>query len=129
MNAVNAVKGILLSGVVLIGTVAMADGKGSFELHHTVSVAGKQIESGRYRIEWNGSGDQVELKIFEGKSLVVSTPARLVTRNSPADNDATLSTKNSDGSSSLSEIRFRGKSYALEISAPGDGSSAGQAAQ
>lgn len=129
MNAVNTAKGMVLAGMVLVGTMALAAGKGSLQLNHAMSVAGKQLGSGKYRLQWDGTGDQVELKIFEGKSLVVSTPARLITRDSPSSSDATMSTTNNDGSSSLSQIRFRGKSYVLEIAEPGGGASAGQAAQ
>lgn len=130
MKAVNTVKAILFCGMLLGGTMALAgDGKGSLQLNHATSVAGKQLGSGTYHLQWSGAGDQVELKIFRGKNLVMSTPARVVTRNSPSAYDATMSNTNSDGSSSLSQIRFRGKSYVLEISTPGGGSSAGQAAQ
>ena len=79
-------------------------------------------------MRWDGSGDQVDLKIYQGKNMVVSVPARMVKleRRTPA--DSTILNTNADGSYSLSQIRFGNKDYAIEIANDAGGSSSGAGA-
>ena len=86
-------------------------------------VAGKQLAAGSYKIQWDGSGDQVQLSILQGKKEVASTSARVVQIQSPSPNDNALITVGSDGTRTLSQIRLRGKTFALELG--GEGSGAG----
>jgi hypothetical protein len=120
-----SLKGTLLVAVVLIAANAFAaSNKGSLELQHPASVAGKQLATGNYTLRWEGTGDQVELKIYHGKDVVVSTPAKLVEVEHPNANNSAVMNNNSDGTFSLSQIRFGGKHYALEIPAgAGEGAS------
>jgi hypothetical protein len=117
-------KGTLLAAVVLIAaTTFAASNKGSLELQHPASVAGKQLATGDYTVRWEGTGDQVELKIYHGKDVVISTPARLVQVEHPVANNSAVVNTNPDGTFSLSQIRFGGKHFALEIPAGGEGAS------
>ena len=125
MNAVRSVKGMFLAGVVLTAGLALASSKGSLELQHPTNVGGKQLATGKYTVQWEGTGDQVELKILQGKKEVATAPARMVKVERPMRNNAAITTTNSDGSSSLSQIVFGGKDYALELS--GEGGAAGAA--
>ena len=126
MNAKSGLtlKGTLLAAVVLIAATSFAAGnKGSLELQHPASVAGKQLATGSYTVRWEGTGDQVDLKIYHGKDVVISTPARLVQVDHPTSNNSAVVSSNSDGTFSLSQIRFGGKHYAIEIPAAGEGAS------
>ncbi|MBO0910216.1 MAG: hypothetical protein J2P13_00375 [Acidobacteria bacterium] len=126
MNAKSGLtlKGILLTAVVLVAANTFAaSNKGSLELRHPASVAGKQLATGNYTVRWDGTGDQVELKIYQGKDVVISTPAKLIQVEHPASNNSAVVNTNSDGSFSLSQIRFGGRHYALEIPAEGEGAS------
>jgi hypothetical protein len=117
-----SLKGTLLVAVVLIAVNTFAaSNKGSLELQHPASVAGKQLATGNYTIRWDGTGDQVELKIYRGKDVVASTPARLVQVEHPNNNNSAVVNSNPDGTFSLSQIRFGGKHYALEITGAGEG--------
>jgi hypothetical protein len=123
-------KGILLTAVVLIAANTFAaSNKGSLELQHPASVAGKQLATGNYTLRWEGTGDQVELKIYHGKDVVASTPAKLVQVEHPTPSNSAVVNTNSDGSYSLSQIRFGGKHYALEIPAEGEGASGAAASR
>ena len=77
-NLGSSLKGIFLSVMVLAAGSALAASKGSLELQHPTSVAGKQLAKGNYTVRWDGTGDQVDLKIYQGKNVVASTPARVV---------------------------------------------------
>jgi hypothetical protein len=122
-------KGFLLAAIVLVaGTAFAAANKGSLDLMHPTSVAGKQLASGSYSVRWEGTGDQVDLKIYQGKNVVASVPARVVKMDRPANNDSSVVNTNSDGSYSLSQIRFGHKDFALEIVNDGGAGSAGAGA-
>jgi hypothetical protein len=126
VNANRSSKSIVLLAVVVAASIALAEtSKGSLELQQPTSIAGKQLASGSYKLQWEGAGEQVELKIYHGKNVVASTSAHLVKVDSPSNNDSSVITKNDDGSVSLSEIRFRGRKYALQITS--EGGSAGAA--
>jgi len=123
-------KGTLLAAVVLFAaTTFAASNKGSLELRHPASVAGKQLASGNYTLRWEGTGDQVELKVYHGKDVVISTPARLVQVEHPTSNNSAVVNTNPDGSQSLSQIRFSGKHYAIEVPAAGEGGSGSAASR
>lgn len=123
-------KCILFAAVVLLAGTALADSnKGSLELEHPTSVAGKQMAMGNYIVRWDGTGDQVQLKLYRGKDEVASAPARMVKLDHRASNNSAVVNANSDGSYSLSQIRFGGKDYALEIVSDGGSSSSGAASR
>ena len=129
MKAVNSLKCMFLAGVVLTAAVALASNKGTLELQHPTSVAGTQLASGVYSVQWDGTGDQVQVKIMKGKNAVATTTARVVKVDRPMPHDAAVTTTNGDGSSSLSQIVFGGKKFALELSNEGGSSGASGAAR
>jgi hypothetical protein len=122
-----SLKSIFLAVTVLAAGSALAANKGSLELQHPTTVAGKQLASGNYTVQWEGSGDQVDLKIYHGKDVVVSTPARVLKVDHPTASNSAVVAANADKTYSLSEIRFAGKKFALGImnDAGGSGSSGG----
>ena len=121
--------GILIAAVVLLAASAFAANKGSLDLQHPASVAGKQLATGTYTVRWEGTGDQVDLKIYQGKNVVISAPARVVKIQGKSANNSAVLQNNPDGSSTVSEIRFGGKDFALQLSsdASGAGSASGAA--
>jgi hypothetical protein len=122
-------KGILLAGVVLLAESALAASKGPLELQEPASVAGTQLKSGTYTVQWEGTGDQVQLKIYQGKKKVAATSARMVSLEKPLDRDAILLRRNDDGTMTITRINFGRKNFALELSGDGGGSGAAGAAR
>ena len=114
-------QGLLLVSTVLLAASAFAANKGSFELQHPAQLAGKQLASGSYKVEWEGTGDQVQVSIMQGSKQVAVTSAHLVPVQVAAPNDSALINVNPDGSRSVAQLRFRGKKFALEISNEGGG--------
>jgi hypothetical protein len=113
---------ILIAFLVLATTALWAESKGSLGLNAETNVGGKMLKSGNYTVRWDGTGDQVDLKIYQGKAMVVSIPAHVIQLNTRAPSDSAL--VNTDGATrSLSQIRFQGKKYALEINSEADGAS------
>ena len=120
-NRVTSVQALVLACGVLFATSAFAVNKGSVQLMHPTQVAGKQLAPGSYKVQWDGSGDQVRLSILQGKKEVASTSARIVQIQYPSPNDNALITVGSDGTRLLSQIRFHGKTFALDLGVEGSG--------
>jgi hypothetical protein len=122
LNVKHSMEGILLAGVLLLAGSALAASKGPLELQEPASLAGTQLKSGTYTVQWEGTGDQVQLKVFQGKKEVVSTSAKMVALDKPLQRDGTLLRRNDDGSMTVTRINFGRKNFALEIGSAGGGS-------
>ena len=119
-------QGILLASAVLLATSAFASNKASFELQHPTQVGDKQLAPGTYTVQWQGSGDQIQMNILQRNKEVASIPGHVVTMEAASPYDSALVNVNQDGSRSLSQIRFRGKKFALVVNDTG-GAGAGSA--
>lgn len=130
MKFANVFKGVLVGLALLLATSAFAaSNKGSLQLLDSATVSGKQLPAGEYSVKWDGNGPNVELSILRGNKVVATTPARLIDLSQKPNNDGAIVQRNGDGSSSLTEIRFGGKKYALAIgneTASMDGSGSGK---
>jgi len=120
-------KVVLLTSTILLAASAFAANKGSFELQHPALVAGKQLASGTYKVQWEGSGDQVHLSIMQGSKAVATATAHVMQVEVAPANDSALINMNPDGSRSVAQIRFRGKKFVLEITGEGGGAAGGAA--
>lgn len=130
MKSVSGIcKGVFVSILLLLAISAWADSKGSLGLQHPTMVGGKTLATGNYTVRWEGTGDQVQLKIYKGKSEVASMPARLIQLSSAPGNDSAVVNDNGSGTPSLSEIRFGGKKFALQLTGEAGSSSSGGASK
>jgi len=120
-----SLKSIFLAVTVLAAGSALAANKGTLELQHPTTVAGKQLATGNYTVQWEGTGDQVDLKIYQGKNVVASTPARVLKIEHPIGSNSAVVAANADKTYTLSEIRFAGKKFALGIVNDASGAGAG----
>jgi hypothetical protein len=107
----------ILGAAFLFSTSAFAqsENKGKLSVPDTITVEGKQLPPGNYKVEWEGTGPNVEVKILKGKETVATAPARLVQGPSKAVVDSYGVTEQQDGSRVLSSIYFGGKNVSLEI--------------
>lgn len=127
MNARQILKGSLLVTALLLSTFALAANKGSLQIYDTLSIAGKQLKPGTYNLKWDGDSGNVQLSIMKGKNVVATVPGKMITLPNAAQQDSAVVNHNPDGSNSLNEVRFSGKTYAIEVSsdAGSSGSSSG----
>ncbi len=118
MKVRNISKGLLLGLTLLLATSLFAAGdsnKGSLQTLDAVTVNGTNLPAGDYSLRWEGTGSNVQLSILKNKKVVATTPARLVDLGSRATTDSAVVKSESNGSRMLSEVRFGGKKYALQI--------------
>lgn len=125
MKMTNVAKSLLMGAALLLGSSAFAANKAQLHLQNPTSVNGTQLKAGDYKVQWDGTGPNVEVSILQGKNVVAKTSAKLVDLSSAASNDAAVVKRNDDGSNSLSGIRFEGKKYSLEFGDSSDGMQAG----
>ena len=109
---------ILIFGSALLFSSAALAGetnKGTLRLDDKVVVDGKPLNPGSYRVEWDGSGPNVQVKLLRGKQTVVTLPAHLAEQAAANSHDAYSTSVEQDGSKALTAIYFSGKRFALQI--------------
>jgi len=118
---------VLLFSASLWAADASSAGHGSIELAFPVNVAGTQLQSGKYRVDWTGTGDQVEVKIYRGNKEAVSTHATVAKDGTSYDHLSYSGGEN--GMRSLTQISFGKQKCTLTLenqSASADAQGAGK---
>ena len=108
-------KSLVMGLALLLASGAFAATKANLQLSNPVLVNGTQLKPGDYKIQWDGSGPNVELSIIQGKNVVAKVPAHIVELANPAAYDAAVTHKNDSGPNSLAGVRFQGKKMAIEL--------------
>jgi len=99
----------------LLATSAFAANKGSLQVQEPLNVNGTKLAPGDYKVQWDGTGPNVEMSILKGKTVVTKVPAHIVDIGSASPSDAAVVKNNGDGTKSLSEVRLSGKKFALAV--------------
>jgi hypothetical protein len=113
-------KSLVLGLALLFASSAFAATKASLQLNNPVTVNGTTLKAGDYKVQWEGSGPNVELSILHGKDVVAKVPARVVELQAPAASDAAVTRKSDSGPNTLAGLRFEGKRFALELGEASD---------
>jgi hypothetical protein len=118
-------KSLVMGLAVLLASSAFAATKANLVLSNPTSINGAKLKPGDYKLQWDGSGPNVEVSILKGKTVVAKVPGKVVDMGSPSANSAAVVKRNDDGTSTLTGARFEGKKYALEIGEMSDGMQSG----
>jgi hypothetical protein len=118
-------KSVVMGLALLLASSAFAATKASLNLQSPTTISGTKLKAGDYKLEWDGSGPNVEVSIMQGRNVLAKVQAKVVDLNSPSANNAAVVIRNNDGTSTLSGARFAGKKFALELGDSGDGMQAG----
>jgi hypothetical protein len=108
-------KMIVLSLALLLSTSLFAASSGSLSVTQPVQLNGTELKPGSYKVTWEGTGPDVTVSVMKGKEVVAKVPAHVKDLPNNFNVDATVLRKNADGTSTLNEIRFGGKKFALEF--------------
>jgi len=114
-------KSLIMGLALLLASSAFAAEKASLTLTHPATVNGTTLNAGDYKLQWDGTGPNVEVSIVKGKNVVAKVPAKIVDLGSTTLNNAAVTRTNADGSSTLAGVRFQGKKYGLELGDSSDG--------
>lgn len=118
-------KSLVLGLAVLLASSAFAASKATLNLQSPATVNGTQLKAGEYKVQWEGTGPNVEVSILKGKNVVAKVPAKLIDLNAASQNDVALVRTGEDGSRSLAGVRFQGKKVGLDIGESSDGMQSG----
>ena len=118
-------KSLVMGLALLLASSAFATTKASLTLQNPTTINGAKLKAGEYKLQWDGSGPNVEVSIMQGKTVLAKVSAKIVDLNSAAKNNAALVTRHDDGTSTLAGARFEGKKFALELGESSDGMQAG----
>jgi hypothetical protein len=113
-------KSLVLGLALLLASSAFAASKASLTLQDPTSVNGTKLKAGDYKLEWEGSGPNIEVSIMQGKTVLAKVPAKMVDLSTAAPDNAAVVQKKSDGSRTLAGARFAGKKFALELGESND---------
>ena len=80
-----------------------------------VSVNGTKLAIGDYRVNWEGTGANVEVNFSKSNKVVATLPGHLVELDRPAHDSSYTTNKSEDGSATLIEIHLRGEKYKLAV--------------
>ena len=118
-------KSLVVGLALVLASSAFAASKANLTLNNPTSINGTKLKAGDYKLEWDGSGPNVEVSIVQGKKVVAKVPAKVVDLDKASANDAALLKQDGDGTTTLSGARFQGKKFALELGEASDGMQAG----
>ncbi len=125
MKFATASKSVVLGLALLLASSAFAGTKVSLLLGSPVTVNGTTLKPGDYKVQWEGTGPNVELSFLQGKNVVAKTPAHVVELQTPSPQDEELTIKNDSGPDSLVGLRFQGRKFELDLGEASDGMQAG----
>jgi len=118
-------KTLLMGLDLLLPSSAFAATKGQMNLLSPATINGTNLKAGDYKLQWEGTGTDVQLTILQGKNVVAKVPAKVVDLSAPAPDNAAILNNGDNGKRTLSGARFQGKKYALQIGESSDDMHAG----
>jgi hypothetical protein len=108
-------KSVVFGAALILASTAFASTKGSLELSNPVTVNGTTLKPGDYKVEWDGTGPNVEVSILQGKKVLAKVPAQVVELPEASSNSAAVTRDTGSGPKSLAGVRFEGKKFALDL--------------
>lgn len=105
----------LLAGIAMLlplSALAKDSNEGKFTISEPVQVGSTQLKPGNYKVQWDGSGDAVQVKILQGKKTVATTSGKLVNHDQPAPYDSVI-LKSANSGKAINEIDFRNSKQGL----------------
>jgi hypothetical protein len=94
--------------------------KGTLNVSEQVSVDGKTLNPGTYKVQWDGTGPTVQVTLLQGKQTVATFSAHLTEQSSKNSQNAYTSSPASDGSRALTAIYLGSKHAILEVEQNGN---------
>lgn len=118
-------KTLVMGLALLLASSAFAATKGELTLLNPATVNGTNLKAGDYKLQWDGTGTDVQVTILQGKNVIAKVPAKVVDLSAPAPNNAAVLNTGENGARTLAGARFSGKKYALQIGQSSDEMQAG----
>jgi hypothetical protein len=105
----------LFGASLLFAFGAFAQEKSNLNVTETVKVQGTELKPGKYIVQWDGAGPNVQVSIHQGKNNLGTFPATVVPVSTANIGDGVEAQREPGGSQSLVAIYPKGKKYQLEL--------------
>lgn len=89
--------------------------KSSFEIGAATQVNGTTLPAGEYTAQWEGSGPAVQVNIMQGKKVVATVPAQVVSLDTKARDTHAEVLNGANGERELKVLQFAGKKVSLQL--------------
>ena len=97
------------------GAFAKVNNRHSVEIPDSVQVGGTQLKPGKYDVQWQGSGPEIQVSFLHDGKIVATVPGTLKTNdNQVTQDDTVIDTTNANGKV-LKEIDFGKQKEALVL--------------
>jgi hypothetical protein len=105
----------ILSAVLILasGIPGLAKDSRTLALNHDAVLSGKTLPAGKYVVQWETHSPQATVEFARRHKVVLSTQGRLEDRGKKYNSNTVVYDTASDGSMTISEIRFAGSSEVL----------------
>ena len=115
MNIRNSFGTSVLSAALLLasGIPALARNARTVALPHNALVSGTNLPAGRYSIRWEAQSPTATVQFLRGNKIVLSTAGKIEQRHKSYNRNEVVYDTASDGTMTISEIRFAGSKEAL----------------
>ncbi len=87
--------------------------RGTINLANAVQIGSTQVAPGDYKVEWNRTGDNVQVNILKGKNVVATTEGKLVELPKKAENSSVTTRALDNNTRALMEIQFDNRTESL----------------
>jgi len=92
---------------------------GKLNLSDSVRVGSTQVAPGDYKVEWNGTGDNVKINILKGRNVVATTEGKLVELPKKAENNSVTIRNLDNNTRAIMEIQFDNRTQSLVFNQTG----------
>jgi hypothetical protein len=89
-----------------VGALALDKNQHSVEITQSVQVGSTQLKPGTYRIEWQGTGPEIQVNFVQDGKTVATVPGTLKTNDAHVTQDDVVTDTTSANTKSLEEIDF-----------------------
>jgi translation initiation factor IF-1 len=96
----------MLAVLCSVSALARDKNQHSVEITGSVQVAGKQLEPGNYKVEWQGTGPEVQVAFVRHGKTVATVPGTLKTSDARVTQDDIVIVTTSANTKALTEIDF-----------------------
>ena len=101
--------------LVAVSAAAKARDSKSMVLHYNATVAGSQLASGRYNVQWETHSPEATVSFLQGSKVVATAEGKVVDRGRKYLSDEVMYDETPDGAHVIRELRFRGSSEVIEF--------------
>jgi len=117
MNRKSIMTALVIAAAVVLATSAFAT---NITVSQPMTLNGKQVAPGQYKVVYTGSGSDVQVNLLQGKNTVATAPARIEELGNKARFDAVV-TDDAGGNHAIKQIMLGGKKQVLVFEGSGGG--------